>query len=397
MRVSLRSSVATTAVAGATAIAIAPAVGVQSTGLPALQAAPVLAAFANPINLIAEDAGIAIGYLLNGIYSLDDPELNWGGRNAPTSPVLNAALKSDALGAYRAPGVLPQILLNPFPIATQWASNALGYIYNTAASAAVIAGYVGDILWSIPTTAIAVTIDLVTLNFSQALTDINNAVFDAIQNISLAGYTLLNAGVYVLSNLIAKGTAVVDAVVNLVPKLVGATAGQVSYLAGTLVDIGSSIVSSLATLNPEAIWNSAVEGLLGPDGLPGALLNLTVGPGVQTGPINVPSDIEANFVPSLRTEAQIGVQAVADALATVPTLSAPAAGTPAAEAPVAAEIDAPVTAPAPVQARDAESADAPNASARASTGRGGESAGGSDQSSKASAKARASRSARAAG
>ncbi|MFM8599771.1 MAG: hypothetical protein ACKOB8_12320 [Mycobacterium sp.] len=397
MRVSLRSSVATTAMVGATAIAITPAVGVQSTGLPALQASPALAAFANPITLIAQDAGIAIGYLLNGIYSLDDPGLNWAGRNAPTSPVLNAALQSDALGAYRAPGVLPQILLNPFPIATQWASNALGYLYNTAASAASVAGYIGDILWSIPTTAIAVTIDLVTLNFSQAIADLNDAVFNAIQNISLAGYTLLNAGGYVLTNLIAKGTAVVDAVVNLVPKLIDATAGQVSYLAATLADIGSSIVSSLTTLNPEAIWNSTVEGLLGSEGLTGALLNLTLGPGVQIGPISVPSDIEANFVPSLRTEAQIGVQAVADALATVPTLSAPAAGTPADEAPVAAEIDAPVTAAAPVQARDAESADAPNASARAGAGRGGASAGGSEESPKASAKARAGRPARAAG
>jgi len=58
-----------------------------------------------------------------------------------------------------------------------------------------------------------------------------------------------------------------------------------------------------------------VDGVAGPAGLPGLILNETTGAGVQTGPVSSPSDIAANFVPSIRSFLQTSVTTIATAIA----------------------------------------------------------------------------------
>jgi hypothetical protein len=73
-------------------------------------------------------------------------------------------------------------------------------------------------------------------------------------------------------------------------------------------------------LNIEGAWNAVVAGLLGPSGLPGMALNITIGAGVQTGPIasSPPTreELSANYIPGVRTAWQATVKIIANGLAT---------------------------------------------------------------------------------
>jgi len=89
------------------------------------------------------------------------------------------------------------------------------------------------------------------------------------------------------------------------------------------IAIVTGVVSSLSTLNFEGAWNTAVNGLLGPSGIQGTLLNLITGAGIQTGPILDPeTDIPTNFVPSFRTAAQAAQRTLTGALETKPATTA---------------------------------------------------------------------------
>ena len=68
--------------------------------------------------------------------------------------------------------------------------------------------------------------------------------------------------------------------------------------------------------------------LLGPSGMRGLIFNDTIGAGVQTGPVATPSDIPANFVPSIRSFLQTSAQTSATAIGSPAGVARPTAAAP---------------------------------------------------------------------
>jgi hypothetical protein len=77
-------------------------------------------------------------------------------------------------------------------------------------------------------------------------------------------------------------------------------------LAGAFSTVIQNVITGITNGNAEEAWNAAVDGFFGPAGIPGTMLNLTVGAGVQTDATTV--------VPSVRGVIQAAVHGIADAL-----------------------------------------------------------------------------------
>ena len=205
--------------------------------------------------------------------------------------------------------------------------------------------------------------------------DIPGALATLAASISAAGTLALGSGAYVLSGVVTRAQAVVEAVIGSLPLIIGSVVAQLNLVVNTTIGV---VTDTFAASTFEDGWNAAIDGIFGATGIPGTILNITIGAGQQTGPIPygpltaVPpltpteESIAANYVPSVRTVVQSAVKTVANALATpVPgaVAAAPAASAasaraaaveaaPAAEAPAA---DSSEAAPA------AEAAEAPAA------------------------------------
>ena len=177
-------------------------------------------------------------------------------------------------------------------------------------------------VWDFPSALLAAGQLALQGQFAEALAVIGDAVFGPI---SQAGQTMLAAGTYVLSNVVTRLGAVVASLPQIITTFAGTAVGGAAVLAQETAAVISSVLTNLATLDIEGAWNAAVDGWLGPSGLPGTVLNITTGAGIQTGPIlNPETDIPGNFVPSWRTSYQAAVWTVADALSTsaAPTAAA---------------------------------------------------------------------------
>ena len=350
MQISLRSQMiaGTTALVGATAIAMTPVA--PAVNLPALSTsnAVALAAFQSPLATLSQTLAQASSYLLDETSSVLNAD-NWPGANFGTTfgvppanwPLLPAALETDALGGYSKVGLIPQIIDDALPILRQLGYNGSDYLdlSTQALFAATDVFFQG--LW----TAAGELLQF----------DIQGAISTLIGSVSFAGNALLGAGTYVATGVITRAQAVLGVVIGELPTLLGATVAQISTVIGAVVNVFSNVVGALSTANPiENAWNAAVEGLLGPTGVPGVLNNLTIGAGVQTGPIVTPdaAGIAGAFVPSTRTLVQGAVKAIQGALATPVPLTA--AATPAAARAAAA---------APAEAVAAEAAPAAEATA----------------------------------
>jgi hypothetical protein len=169
-------------------------------------------------------------------------------------------------------------------------------------------------------------------NFPGALTTISTAI-------SNAGTALLAAGGYVFNSVIAKASAVINTVVGSLPTLLAATAAQAAVVVATTSAVVTNTITALSLGNIQGAWNAAVDGLLGPSGIPGALLNLSIGAGIQTGPIVTPdaAGIAAVFVPSTRTLVQATVKAITADLQVSPAGAAAAPSASAARSAAATE------------------------------------------------------------
>jgi hypothetical protein len=188
--------------------------------------------------------------------------------------------------------------------------------------------------------------------------DFAGAIDDLLTGINTAGTLLLGAGIYVLSNVVAKAEAVINTLVGGIPTLLGVGLAQAGLVFNKVVQV---VTDTFAAGTFEGGWNAAIDGIFGPSGVPGTILNLSIGAGVQTGPIAGPADIADNFVPSTRTVVQSLVKEIAyDLTATPPppTAAAPAAAKARSAAAVrSAAVAAPAAAEAP--AAEAPAAEAP--------------------------------------
>jgi len=364
VQISLRSHViaGTAAVVGAGAIALNPVMGAQLS-LPSINVPSVskvaLAGLDSPLSELLSTFFVANQYLLNDTNDVTD-ETSWPYAGfgeywgvPPTNyPVLPLALIDPALGGYSSVGVVPQFIDDALPIISQLGYNGSDYL-NVTGDALFGAGYaLSEGVWN----AIG---DLLTLNIQGAVETFANSI-------SVAGTLLLGAGGYVLQNVVAKAQAVFNTLASGVGTILGVTAAQISLVVAKTVQV---VQDTFAATTFEGGWNAAIDGLFGPSGIPGTILNLTIGAGVQTGPI-VPSDpfdpdtypaaIEGNFVPSVRTEVQGLVKAITADLQVV--------GSPAAAAPAGARKAARAAAAAAASAAEVPAAEVPADGAGADAG-----------------------------
>ena len=368
MQISLRSHLiaGTAAVVGASAIAMTPVMGAQLS-LPAINVPTVakvtLAGLDSPISELLGSVILGGQLLFNTSQDVTDADL-WGptafqiaptppAPDAGSAPVFPAALVTDALGGYSSIGLLPQIIDDALPITRQLGINGSDYL-NVAVAGLSAAGIaLSEGVWNAAG-------DLLTL-------DIPGALATLAASISAAGTLALGSGAYVLSGVVTRAQAVVEAVIGSLPLIIGATVAQLSLVVNTTIGV---VTDTFAAATFEDGWNAAIDGIFGATGIPGTILNVTIGAGQQTAPITTfpptEAEIAAAYVPSVRTVVQSAVKGVANALATpVPgaVAAAPAASAasaraaaveaaPAAEAPAA---DSSEAAPA------AEAAEAPAA------------------------------------
>ena len=359
MQISLRSHLiaGTAAVVGASAIAMTPVMGAQLS-LPAINVPTVakvtLAGLDSPISELLGSVILGGQLLFNTSQDVSDADL-WG----PTAfqqggvPIFPAALETDALGGYSSIGLLPQIIDDALPITRQLGINGSDYL-NVAVAGLSAAGIaLSEGVWNAAG-------DLLTLDIPGALATLANSI-------SAAGTLALGSGAYVLSGVVTRAQAVVEAVIGSLPLIIGSVVAQLNLVVNTTIGV---VTDTFAATTFEDGWNAAIDGIFGATGIPGTILNVTIGAGQQTAPITTfpptEADIAAAYVPSVRTVVQSAVKGVANALATpVPgaVAAAPAASAasaraaaveaaPAAEAPAA---DSSEAAPA------AEAAEAPAA------------------------------------
>lgn len=263
MEISLRSQIVagTAAVVGAGAIAMTPVLPAHmpSVDLPATATASVaLAGFDSPITELIDTLALATPFLFS------------------TANYPNPLVKE---------GLIPQIIADALPIIRQLGVNGSTYLNTTFNAVNTAAQAISEGVWNFP----EAVIDAVT---TLSLTPIINGILGPINT---AGTALLAAGNYVLQGVIARASAVVSNIPTLVETLIGSVVAQVTAVVNKVISIGENVLTNLTSLNIEGTWNAVVDGLLGPTGLPGTLVNLTLGAGVPE-----PS-VPGGFAPSVRT------------------------------------------------------------------------------------------------
>ena len=311
----LRSPLAAGMVAavGAATLITAPAADSLRAGLATPSTAHVaLTAWQNPILALLDSGEMGENYVFGGYYNggtAPTPgagEANWpfAGFAQAGGDVLNYLLtQKDELGKYFYVGFLENFAAEAYlPAVQQWQIN--------------VENDIGVVLSGLNLAAR----QLATGKFGEA------------------GKTVIATGSYVVSNVVARATALIAVVPQILKTFAGSAIGGTTILVKKTAAIVKQVVASLAALNIEGAWNAAVNGFLGPSGLPGTLFNLNTGAGIQTGPIvNPATDIAGNFVPSVRTAVQAAQWTVRGALQAKPAPAAAAAGAPASARAVAAE------------------------------------------------------------
>ena len=346
MQISLRSHLiaGTAAVVGASAIAMTPVMGAQLS-LPAINVPTVakvtLAGLDSPISQLLESVILGGQLLFNTdtvwgeLPSVADPtgNANPGAWGASAFGTLDAngdfvaypgvdgimfafanqpsVLFPAGTGLYNGLGVglLPQIIDDALPIIRQLGINGSDYLNVTVAGLSAAGVVLSEGIWNAAG-------QLLTLDIPGALTTL-------VDSISAAGTIALGTGAYVLSNVVARAQAVVAVLAGSLPTLIEATVAQIGTVLGK---VGQVVDDTVSATTFEEGWNAAITGIFGPTGIPGTVLNVTLG----AGQIVNPSTADQALVPSTRTLVRGAVIEIANAL----TTTAPTAASAAAEAPV---------------------------------------------------------------
>lgn len=355
MTASLRSPLIAATAAAAVAAGVVVAVpaghnGALSQALAAPSSASVvLTAWSNPVNQLLATAELAQDYILGAYYNGGESptpgagEANWpfAGFDQTGGDLLNYLLYNEkALGYNSFVGNFPNTTANASPIIQQLQINLGGYL-NTALSGLIGAGVaVSTGVWEYPTALLTAA----QLALQGQIADAFTVLVDAVAGpAAAAAESLFGAGVSVVSTVVNRLAAVVATLPQILTKFAGWAVAGSALLIEESVAVGTAWLGKLATLDFEGAWNTAVDGLLGPEGLAGTALNLSLGAGVQTGPIvNPQTDIAGNFVPSLRTAVLSAVWGTQDAMSTAPAAVAVARSAAAVQAaPVDTEVASP--------------------------------------------------------
>jgi len=325
VQISLRSHLiaGTAAVVGASAIAMTPVMGAQLS-LPSINVPTIadvsLAGFDSPIT---ELLGTVIqgGNLLFNTSQAVSVASNWG-PSAFFQPL--PWIANPLNGGYSAIGLLPQIIDDALPIIRQLGINGSDYLDVAVAGLGGAGVALSEGVWNAAG-------QLLSLDIPGALATLSTAISDA-------GTAALLSGAYVLSGVVARAQAVLAVAVAGAGYVLGATVAQISAVVARTVQVVTDTFDALGTGNVEGAWNAAVDGIFGPSGVPGLIMNLTIGAGQQTAyipPNEGPNGsgtqpLGTNFIPSTRMVVQSGVKQIADALATPVVIPFSVASAPAA-------------------------------------------------------------------
>ena len=331
MQISIRSQLiaGTAAVVGASAIAMTP-VTQANLVLPDLHvpsAAQVgLVGFDSPLSELIGTFNSANQWFAS---SLNTPAgyVNLGG-------ISSTVVAAGVIAGYQfnSIGLLPQVINDHMPILTQVGLNGALSLENMLNAGTTIGLIASEAVWNLPGAFVTATQQALTGNIPGAIATLQAAL---VTPFVAAGQVALDSGNYMLDNAVARGTALLSAVPTLVNLVVQGSLGQAQVLAGAFSAVVQNVITGITNGNAEETWNAAVDGFLGPRGIPGTVLNLTVGAGVQTD--------AATVVPSVRGMIQAAVHGVADALSqtgSAPPVPPPAAAaTPSASALRVAAVD----------------------------------------------------------
>ena len=350
MQISLRSQMiaGTTAIVGAAAVAMTPiAPAVQLPALSSSNAAVALAAYANPFSALFNSINLGVNYVINGNYSVDagGGATNWPA--AGISDYVNAGVLpypywsipegSGPLPSITNVGLIPNFLTVPFPVGTQVVNNWIGYVNTAYQAGAQLINAGLNLLWAPVGLGIAVVQDVVSGNFPDIPVQIQATLAYAVAQIQGAVQAVVGGATDIAANFVAKASAAVQLLAAAIPAALANVPRQLAVISASATTAVTNITAALSTGNVEGAWNAAVAGLLGPTGVPGTIVNLTLGAGVQTGAVTDSTSYYANVVPSVRNEVQTLGQGLSSALAST-AVSPAAAVRPAAAkaAPVAA-------------------------------------------------------------
>jgi hypothetical protein len=339
VQISLRSHLiaGTAAVVGASAIAMTPVMGAQLS-LPSINVPTVakvtLAGLDSPLSELLLTGILGGQLLLNaGPENAADADA-WGptafpffGGSLITAGLVDAGLYNGGLAGDFGVGLLPQIIDDALPIIRQLGINGSDYLNNTVAGLSAAGVALSEGVWNAA---------------GQLLTlDIPGALATLVDSISAAGTLALASGAYVLANVVNRAQAVLEVITGNGAALIETVVAQIGVV---LAKVGQVVDDTVSATTFEEGWNAAITGIFGPTGIPGTILNVTIGAGQMIAPITEPDP----FVASTRTLVRGLVVGVSDALAT-PLPTPVTAASAAAEAPVlsAASVRAAAVAAAP--------------------------------------------------
>ena len=272
----------------------------------------------SPLTEAFTSAIVGTSYLLNPIRPNISPTSNYWVYSG-IGPIVQAALDNDlafdpvtnALNTFHTVGVFPQIAADELPIVSQLVTNASGYLTNIVGNAFYDGTILGEAVWNLPGALVTATQQVIAGNITGALSTLRTAVIDPIVAV---GQNIYSVAATIVGQVVTHATNLVNDIPGLVKLAAVHIVGTLKLVGQEAVHIANDTVDALRAGNAEGAWNTAVDGLFGPSGLPGLVLNLTVGAGVQTGPVSSPSDVAANFVPSIRSFLQTSVKTIATAI-----------------------------------------------------------------------------------
>ncbi|BBY65249.1 hypothetical protein MHEL_34920 [Mycolicibacterium helvum] len=204
---------------------------------------------------------------------------------------------------FNSVGLIPQVVNDHAPFLTMLGLNGALTLESTMNAVTTIALIGSEAVWNLPGAFVTAAQQAVAGDISGAVATLQSAIVTPFVE---AGQVALANVKYLVSDTLARSNALSQAIPALVDLVVKGTLGQASTLADAFITVAQNVVAGISHGSAEQVWNAAVDGFFGPKGIPGTILNLTVGAGVQVTPTSI--------IPSIRGEIQAVVHGIANAL-----------------------------------------------------------------------------------
>ncbi|MGV1006861.1 MAG: hypothetical protein ACOYEV_19320 [Candidatus Nanopelagicales bacterium] len=176
-----------------------------------------------------------------------------------------------------------------FPLTAALATNVSGYLDAAVLGLTGLVGGVAAAAFAVPLAAVQIVADLVAGNTPDFQAILNTIVSPITDGVGAA----LGAAAYILANFTTRATAGLPLLPAVGVALVQQAISSAVYLGKSLTTTFGDAIGELPDV--QLAFDTVVQGLLGPNGFVGDLVNLTVGRGVATGNPDNP------FIASVRT------------------------------------------------------------------------------------------------